>query len=134
MNVRASLQDQDTDPLETQEWLESMRAVIEHEGLERAHFLLELLVDFTRRKGGHLPYDATTAYVNTIPPEQSEKLPGDYEVERRIRAMIRWNALAIVLRASKRGGELGGLTVGHRSFSRPLTSPSSMVVETLATA
>ena len=108
MNVRSSLQAQDADPLETQEWLESMRAVIEREGLERAHFLLELMVDFTRRKGGHLPYDATTAYINTIPPGQSEKLPGDYETERRIRALIRWNALAMVLRAAKRGGELGG--------------------------
>jgi len=108
MNVRSSLQAQDADPLETQEWLESMRAVIERDGLERAHFLLELMVDFTRRKGGHLPYDATTAYINTIPPGQGEKHPGDYEVERRIRAMIRWNALAMVLRAAKRGGELGG--------------------------
>ena len=108
MNIESSLQDQDTDPLETAEWLDSMHAVIEREGLERAHYLLELLVDFTRRKGGHLPYRATTAYINTIPPEQSEKLPGDYEVERRIRAMIRWNALAMVLRAGKRGGELGG--------------------------
>jgi pyruvate dehydrogenase E1 component len=85
-----------------------MQAVIEREGLERAHFLLELLVDFTRRSGGHLPYDATTAYINTIPAEQGAKLPGDYEIERRIRALIRWNALAMVLRAGKRGGELGG--------------------------
>jgi pyruvate dehydrogenase E1 component len=108
MNVETSLKNQDVDPLETDEWLDSMRAVIEREGLERAHYLLELLVDFTRRKGGHLPYRATTAYINTIPPEQSEKLPGDYEVERRIRAIIRWNALAMVLRAGKRGGELGG--------------------------
>ena len=96
MNIEASLQDQDTDSLESSEWLDSMRAVIEREGLERAHFLLELLVDFTRRKGGHLPYRATTAYINTIPSDQSEKLPGDYEVERRIRAIIRWNALAMV--------------------------------------
>jgi len=108
MNIESSLQDQDTDSLESSEWLDSMRAVIEREGLERAHFLLELLVDFTRRKGGHLPYRATTAYINTIPSDQSEKLPGDYEVERRIRAIIRWNALAMVLRAGKRGGELGG--------------------------
>ncbi len=108
MNVKSSLQDQDTDSAETQEWLESMQAVIAREGLGRAHFLLELLVDYTRRSGGHLPYDATTAYINTIPPGQSAKLPGDYEIERRIRALIRWNALAMVLRAAKRGGELGG--------------------------
>jgi len=108
VNVKASLQDRDVDPVETGEWLESMQAVIEREGLERAHYLLELMVDFTRRSGGHLPYDATTAYINTIPPDQSAKLPGDYEIERRIRALIRWNAVAMVLRAGKRGGELGG--------------------------
>jgi pyruvate dehydrogenase E1 component len=108
MSVKSSLQNQDTDPVETSEWLESMRAVIEHEGHERAHFLLELLVDFTRRAGGHLPYDATTAYINTIPPGHGAKLPGDDEIERRISSLIRWNALAMVLRAGKRGGDLGG--------------------------
>ena len=82
MNDKSSLQKQDTDPAESGEWLESMQAVIEREGPERAHYLLELLVDFTRRSGGHLPYDATTAYVNTIPPNQGAKLPGDYEIER----------------------------------------------------
>jgi len=108
MNVKLSLQALDVDPDETNEWLDSMQAVIEREGLGRAHFLLELLVDYTRRSGGHLPYDATTAYINTIPPDQGAKLPGDYEIERRIRALTRWNALAMVLRAGKRGGELGG--------------------------
>ncbi len=108
MNVKSSLQARDADPIETSEWLESMQAVIDHEGLERAHYLLEMMVDFTRRSGGHLPYDATTAYINTIPPEQSAKMPGDYEIERRIRSLTRWNALAMVLRAGKRGGELGG--------------------------
>ena len=108
MNVKLSLQAQDVDPVETNEWLDSMQAVIEREGLERAHFLLELLVDYTRRSGGHLPYDATTAYINTIPADQGAKLPGDYETERKVRSLIRWNALAMVLRAGKRGGELGG--------------------------
>ncbi len=108
MNVKTFLEAQDIDPAETSEWLDSMQAVIEREGLERAHYLLELLVDFTRRSGGHLPYDATTAYINTIKPDQSAKMPGDYEIERRIRALTRWNALAMVLRAGKRGGELGG--------------------------
>jgi len=108
MNVKSSLQARDSDPVETSEWLESMQAVIEREGHERAHYLLELLVDFTRRSGGHLPYDATTAYINTIPAGQGAKMPGDYEIERRIRSFIRWNSLAMVLRAGKRGGELGG--------------------------
>jgi len=115
MNVKLSLQARDTDPTETSEWLESMQAVIDHEGLERAHYLLEMMVDYTRRSGGHLPYDATTAYVNTIPPEQSAKMPGDYEIERRIRALTRWNALAMVLRAGKRGGELGGHIASYAS-------------------
>jgi pyruvate dehydrogenase E1 component len=99
---------QDTDPQETREWLEALQAVIQNDGTERAHFLLENLVDHTRRSGGHLPYDATTAYINTIPPHLEAKSPGDAELEWRIRSMIRWNAMAIVVRAGKRGGELGG--------------------------
>jgi pyruvate dehydrogenase E1 component len=98
----------DSDPLETQEWQDSLRAVIEREGPNRAHYLLEKLVDQTRRSGGYLPYDATTAYINTIPPHLEARSPGDAEMEHRIRSIIRWNAMAMVLRAGKRGGELGG--------------------------
>jgi len=98
----------DSDPLETQEWQDSLRAVIEREGPNRAHFLLEKLVDQTRRSGGYLPYDATTAYINTIPPHMETRSPGDAEMEHRIRSIIRWNAMAMVVRAGKRGGELGG--------------------------
>jgi len=108
MNPEISRTDEDVDPLETKEWLESLQAVIEREGPIRAHYLLEQLVDFTRRSGGHLPYDATTAYINTIPPGLGAKLPGDNEMERRIRSIIRWNAMAIVQHAGKRGGDLGG--------------------------
>ena len=98
----------DNNSQETQEWLESLKAVIDREGAERAHFLLERMVDYTRRSGGHLPYDATTAYINTIPPHLEAKSGGDQELEWKIRSMIRWNAMATVVRASKRGGELGG--------------------------
>ncbi|MDX1460060.1 MAG: pyruvate dehydrogenase (acetyl-transferring), homodimeric type, partial [Xanthomonadales bacterium] len=98
----------DTDAQETSEWLEALHAVIERDGPERAHFLLEQMVDFTRRSGGYLPYDATTAYINTIPPHLEARCPGDPETEWRIRSMVRWNAMAIVVRAGKRGGELGG--------------------------
>lgn len=98
----------DSDPLETQEWQDSLRAVIEREGPDRAHFLLEKLVDQTRRSGGYLPYDATTAYINTIPPHMETRSPGDAEMEHKIRSIIRWNAMAMVVRAGKRGGELGG--------------------------
>jgi pyruvate dehydrogenase E1 component len=98
----------DTDPLETEEWVDSLQAVIEREGPGRAHFLLEKLVDYTRRSGGHLPYKATTAYINTIPAQLGARHPGDTELEYRIRSIIRWNAMAMVVRAGKRGGELGG--------------------------
>jgi len=108
MNQEVDKTNRDLDPEETREWLESLQAVIEREGPERAHFLLEHLVDYTRRSGGHLPYDATTAYINTIPPHQGERHPGNTELEYRIRSIIRWNAMATVVRASKRGGELGG--------------------------
>ena len=98
----------DIDSLETQEWLESMESVLENEGPERAHFLLEALIERARRGGTHLPFDATTAYVNTIPPGQEPHMPADQTIESRIRAAIRWNALALVLRASKKDLELGG--------------------------
>ena len=98
----------DIDSLETQEWIESMEAVLENEGPERAHFLLEKLIDQARRSGTHLPFDAKTAYVNTIPPGQEPNMPGDQTLESRIRAAIRWNALVLVLRASKKDLELGG--------------------------
>jgi pyruvate dehydrogenase E1 component len=93
---------------ETREWLESLQAVIEREGPERAHYLIEQMVDFTRRSGGYLPYKATTAYINTIPAHLGKKHPGDSQLERRIKSLIRWNAMATVVRAGKRGGELGG--------------------------
>ena len=99
---------QDVDPQETKEWLDALESVFEEEGVERAHYLLEKLVDKARRSGAHLPYDATTAYINTIPAAQEPNMPGDLTIEARIRAAIRWNALMIVLRASKKGLELGG--------------------------
>jgi len=108
MNTDIDKTNQDIDHDETREWLESIQAVIEREGPERAHFLIEQLVDFTRRSGGYLPYKATTAYINTIPAHRGKKHPGDLRMERRIKSLVRWNAMAMVVRASKRGGELGG--------------------------
>ncbi|MDJ0764320.1 MAG: pyruvate dehydrogenase (acetyl-transferring), homodimeric type [Myxococcota bacterium] len=98
----------DIDPLETDEWMDAIAAVIEQDGTERAHFLIEKIIEKTRRSGGHLPFKATTAYINTIPPWQEPEMPGNVALERRIRAIIRWNALAIVLRASKKQLDLGG--------------------------
>ncbi|MGA0264631.1 MAG: pyruvate dehydrogenase (acetyl-transferring), homodimeric type [Lysobacterales bacterium] len=107
--------EQDLDPAETSEWMEALHAVIERDGPERAHFLLENLVDLARRSGAHLPYSATTAYINTIPPHLEERHPGDRELERRIKSIVRWNAMAMVLRAGKRGGELGGHIASYQS-------------------
>ena len=81
---------QDVDPAETAEWLEALDAVMEREGPERAHYLLETLVDKARRSGAYLPYKATTAYLNTIPVQAQEPLPGDADIEWRIRSIVRW--------------------------------------------
>jgi len=99
---------QDIDPQETQEWLESLEAVLESDGVERAHSILEALIDKARRNGAHLPYTATTAYLNTIPAGQEPQMPGDRTIEAKIRSAIRWNALAMVVRGSKKDLELGG--------------------------
>ncbi len=98
----------DYDPQETQEWLESLEAVIESHGNERAHFLIEKLVDFARRSGANLPYSANTSYVNTIPVEQQQRIPGNQELEKRLRSYIRWNAMAMVAKANLKPGSVGG--------------------------
>jgi len=99
---------QEIDALETQEWIEALQAVIEHEGPERAHFILEQLIDTARRSGANLPYSANTAYVNTIPPHLEAAHPGDPAIEQRLRSYIRWNALAMVVKANRKSAELGG--------------------------
>ncbi len=98
----------DIDAVETQEWIEALEAVIEHEGVERAHFLLEQMIDKARRSGANLPYSANTAYVNTIPPHLEAPHPGDQAIEERIRSYIRWNAIAMVVKANRKASELGG--------------------------
>ncbi|MBT0585548.1 pyruvate dehydrogenase (acetyl-transferring), homodimeric type [Alteromonas oceanisediminis] len=104
----AEMMQNDNDPQETQEWLDSLESVLENEGVERAHFLLESLIEKARRNGAHLPYDATTAYINSIPAGQEPTMPGDQSIEAKIRNAIRWNALMMVLRGSKKDLELGG--------------------------
>jgi pyruvate dehydrogenase E1 component len=105
----------DIDPQETQEWLDAIAAVLEHEGTERAHYLLEQLIDKARRSGAYLPYNATTAYLNTIPVHLQEKLPGDPSMERRIRALIRWNAIVTVMRANEKSPGVGGHIASFQS-------------------
>lgn len=98
----------DLDPTETSEWLESLESVLEKDGPARAHFLIQQLVTRARERGGDLPYRATTAYVNTIAPDQEPMYPGDPELEWRIRRLTRWNAMAMILRANADGSGLGG--------------------------
>ncbi len=98
----------DIDPEETQEWIESLDSVLEREGPGRAHFLLERLIDKTRRSGAYLPFSAKTAYLNTIPLTQQRPIPGDQAIEHSIRSVIRWNAAAMVVHANRKSSELGG--------------------------
>ncbi len=107
----------DPDTLETAEWLDALEAVIEREGPQRAHFLLEALIDKARRSGTHIPYSANTAYINTIPPHLEEQSPGDAALEERIRSYCRWNAMAMVVRANRGEGDLGGHIASYASSS-----------------
>lgn len=99
---------EDIDALETSEWLEALDSLIEKEGPERARFILRQLAEKANRNGVEVPYGVTTSYRNTIARDQEARMPGDLFMERRIRSLIRWNAMAMVLRANKRPGELGG--------------------------
>ena len=98
----------DVDPLETQEWVEALEAILSREGPERAHFILEALIAKARRSGAYLPYSANTAYINTIPPHMEAKSPGDHALEERIRSITRWNAMVTVAKTNKGDGDLGG--------------------------
>ena len=100
--------DADKDPVETQEWIDALTAVIERDGTDRAHQLLERMVEVSRRAGAQLPFQPTTEYINTIPPHLEEKMGGDQTLEWKIRSLIRWNAMAMVVRANRKPGELGG--------------------------
>ena len=91
----------DIDPTETGEWLESIDSVLGQHGPERAHFLLNQMIDFARRSGAYLPYSPNTAYLNTIRQARQPEYPGDRSIERRIEAYIRWNAMAMVVHANR---------------------------------
>ena len=105
----------DQDPQETQEWLEALEAVIDIEGVERSHYLLEQLIAQARRSGAYLPYSANTAYINTIPPNKEAHTPGDPALEWRIRSINRWNAMAMVVKANRKNSELGGHIASYAS-------------------
>lgn len=98
----------DHDPQETQEWLDALESVLEAAGDEKAHYIIEKLIDKARRSGVNLPYSANTAYVNTIPVDQQERIPGDQAMEHKLRSYIRWNAMAMVVKANMKPGAVGG--------------------------
>ncbi len=98
----------DNDPQETKEWLDALNSVLEHEGAERAHYLISQLIHQARIAGDDVPISATTPYVNSIPLTKEERSTGNQELEHRIRALMRWNAMAIILNANKESSELGG--------------------------
>ncbi|MDD2975455.1 pyruvate dehydrogenase (acetyl-transferring), homodimeric type [Aquabacterium sp.] len=104
---------QDQDPQETREWLDALSAVIDSEGRDRAHQLLENVLDHARQAGIDMPFSANTAYVNTIPVEDQVRSPGNLEIEGRLRAYMRWNAMAMVVKANRHNPEDGGDLGGH---------------------
>jgi hypothetical protein len=100
---------QDKDLQETREWMDALSAVIESEGPERAHFLLEQLLEHARQKSIDMPFSANTGYVNTIETDQEERSPGNLVIEQRLRAYMRWNAMAMVVKANRLHPADGGI-------------------------
>ncbi|PUA20325.1 pyruvate dehydrogenase (acetyl-transferring), homodimeric type [Glaciimonas sp. PCH181] len=110
----------DPDVIETKEWLDALEAVIETEGPERAHYLMERMVDLARRRGAQIPFSSNTAYVNTIPAHIGEHCPGNLEIEERLRSWMRWNAMAMVVKANRLDGDLGGHLSSFASLANML--------------
>ena len=102
-------QQNDANPEETKEWLDALQSVVDEEGIDRAHFLIDKLNDTAIRMGRYVPITSVvTPYSNTIAPIDEERMPGDMFMERQIRGIVRWNALAMVMRANQRDGSIGG--------------------------
>ena len=110
----------DPDVVETQEWLDALEAVIEAEGPERAHYLMERMVDLARRRGAQIPFSSNTAYVNTIPNHLGAHCPGNLEFEERLRSWMRWNAMAMVVKTNRADGDLGGHISSFASLANML--------------
>ncbi len=98
----------DIDPTETKEWMDSLSAVLEKDGKHRAQYIIKQLIEHSYKQGSDLVLSRNTPYINTISPEEEKKSPGDQNLERKIRSLIRWNAAAMVVRANKKNPELGG--------------------------
>ena len=123
----------DQDPQETQEWIESIEDALEEHGYERTRFLLETLIGYAQSKGARLPFNTSTPFMNTIQPEQEPKYPGDRKLERKIKTIIRWNAMAMVTKANKQSPGIGGhistyasaATIYEVAFNHFLKGPES---------
>ena len=105
----------DVDPAEVAEWTDALESVLAFEGTAQAGYILEKLTEEAKRRGAPVPYSANTPYLNTIPADQGARIPGDQAIEHRIRSLIRWNAVAVVLRANKISSELGGHIASFQS-------------------
>jgi pyruvate dehydrogenase E1 component len=106
---------EDRDPQETREWLEALQAILDREGPERAHFLLEALQEKARLSGAYIPFSANTAYINTIPPHLQPAVPGNPALEWKIRSITRWNAMALVVNANREHSGIGGHIASYAS-------------------
>ena len=123
---------QDQDPQETQEWIESIEDALEEHGYERTRFLLEKLIDYAQTKGARLPFNTSTPYINTILPSQESGYPGNRDIERKIKSIVRWNAMAMVTKANKNTPGIGGhistyasaATIYEVAFNHFLKGPS----------
>ena len=98
----------DSDPKETQEWIDSIKSLINYAGIERTHFILDKIISYSRSNGIRMPFQPNTDYINTIPLDQQEPYKGDRAIERRIKSIIRWNAMAMVVRANRKNHGIGG--------------------------
>src|SRR5471032_3286568 len=110
----------DPDTQETKEWMDALEAVLQQEGPERAQYLMERMVDLARRRGATIPFSSNTAYVNTIPLHQEVHCPGNLEYEERLRSWMRWNAMAMVVKANRVDGDLGGHLSSFASLANML--------------
>lgn len=110
----------DPDVIETNEWLDALESVIDTEGPDRAHYLMERMMDLARRRGANIPFSSNTAYVNTIPADKGAHCPGNLEIEERLRSYMRWNAMAMVVKANRVDGDLGGHLSSFASLANML--------------
>src|SRR5262245_4182434 len=124
----------DTDTAETREWLDSLTAVLQTEGPDRARYLLTQLKHKAVRSGVEIPFTANTPFINTIPRDRQPPFPGSREIERRLKSLVRWNAMAMVVRANKHEPGIGGhistyasaatlLEIGFNHFFRGPDAP-----------